>query len=751
MNIFTKALKAIGLGSPVSKVRFPGRALVFFGFNDSASVQDMTDEVGDGTSADVLMTPIRWLQRAIVEAPVVAKDQKGEPIDPSDLLTLLARPNPFYSWEVLLAGTVLSLSMDGNAYWIAALNASGVPAELWYAPHTNVEPKWPSDDNSKFVTYYEYNVAGQMQKIRPAGAKDEDVDSEVADALVMIHFREGIDLDNLRKGLSPLKGLLREVWTDNEAAKFTAALLKNHGIPGVMVSPANSEDKLTPDEAKVVKAKLREEYTGSNRGVPLVMLGPTNVEQFGFSPKEMDLSVLRDVSEERVTAALHVPAAVVGFGSGLQQTKVGATMESLIRLAWTAGVIPLERIIAGEITRTLGPHFDAAKAEFDNLGVEALRENQDTKAKRIEGLVRAGIITRADARTALGFESLPSDDVYLMSMATIEVPRGVARPMPDGNGDGNPKGLDWADLTTGQRIHALTADYRRKQHSHGLAEERIIAAAPSRKPTRAAVAMLRRLDMARRRAGGVMQPGLEDVFNDLGAEMFRAAQDVLARTELGDVELVSDSGGETKQDLTSEGIAMAEAMLDSINWPAQQRALQEAIENGYGFVAQDVLGGIQESLGIEFVIDDAVQQSVLREGGLRAGLMDLEAQTRDALFEALAEGRAEGLAGDNLARHIRGGVEAGPWRDAATRARVIARTEGAHAANTSTLAAARAMPETEHVQVFDNRAGFDDDECMAADQSIVTIEEAEAMGLAHPNCTRGFVPINSLLMEEMGL
>jgi hypothetical protein len=61
------------------------------------------------------------------------------------------------------------------------------------------------------------------------------------------------------------------------------------------------------------------------------------------------------------------------------------------------------------------------------------------------------------------------------------------------------------------------------------------------------------------------------------------------------------------------------------------------------------------------------------------------------------------------------------------------------------------MPETEHVQVFDNRSGHNDEACMAADQTVVTIDEAEAMGLCHPNGTRSFVPINALLLEEMGL
>ncbi|KKK67756.1 hypothetical protein LCGC14_2950860, partial [marine sediment metagenome] len=162
-------------------------------------------------------------------------------------------------------------------------------------------------------------------------------------------------------------------------------------------------------------------------------------------------------------------------------------------------------------------------------------------------------------------------------------------------------------------------------------------------------------------------------------------------------------------------------------------------------------GTVGSTFGIEFELTDQAQQRVLQEAGLRAGLLDLDAQTRDALFDALAEGRAEGLAGDNLARRIRESIEAGPWRDVETRARVIARTEGAHAANTSTLEAARAMPDTEHVQIFDDRLGDGDTQCATANGKIITITEAEAIGLCHPNGTRSFVPINAVLLEEMGL
>lgn len=803
MNIFTKIRSAgtfLKAAVIPSKLRFPGRASVFFDIK-RATDSEMAKQVGNGTSSDVLMTPVVWLQNAMAEAPIVALDPKGNPIEGSELTKLLKTPNPFYSLTVLLAGTTLSLSIDGNAYWIVNHGQGGdkVPAEIWYAPHMNMEPKFPDDDATKFITHYEYTPKGQPQFLRPFGLDINDADagvpSKVEEGLSVIHFRKGIDPDNLRKGLSSLKGLLREIWTDNEAASFTAALLRNMGIPGIMVSPTDNERTLTPKEAEAIEAKLDVKFSGEGRGKTLVALGPTKLEQFGFSPADLDLSALRNVSEERVTAALSVPAAVVGFGSGLEATKVGATMESMVRLGWSQGVIPLQKIITGEISLTLAPALGADSAEFDNKNVQALRENEDLKAARVGRLYRDGIFMRSEARSAMGKESVPADDVYISNLSTTFIPQGQTAPPSNGNGGGDPKALDgvylWDEFTeeTMRKTRAECSDCEPEapcaEHAYkgGIvaggwlrrsgfwdfkdappAEQRIIAAAPSADPLPIAQRMADELNVIRLRAPEILQARLERAFGEFGD-----AVELAARRVLDDFEMVADSGereektlerlktlsqywAERKRDeLLPDDIALAADLFTEIDIEAAKRAVQEAFEQGFLEVAIEVSGTVESTFGIEFVLDDAAQQRVLQNAGLRSGLIDLDAQTRDALFDALAEGRAEGLAGDNLARKIREHIEAGPWRDVETRARVIARTEGAHAANVSTLEAARAMPDTEHVQIFDDRLGDGDAQCFNANHRIITIQEAEAIGMCHPNGTRAFVPINAVLLEEMGL
>src|SRR5690606_3556001 len=137
---------------------------------------------------------------------------------------------------------------------------------------------------------------------------------------------------NPRKGLSPLKSVLREVVTDEEAAKFSAYILRNMGVPGGVIAPKNTDRPPKPEDVQGMKESMQN-FRGHQRGAGPAVGGPTEVYQFGCDPTRLMLGPLRDISEERVCAILGVPAAVVGFGSGLQSTKVGATMRELVRLA----------------------------------------------------------------------------------------------------------------------------------------------------------------------------------------------------------------------------------------------------------------------------------------------------------------------------------------------------------------------------------------------------------------------------------
>jgi len=697
MGILAKMRSALKLKP--GEMRHPAQSLILFDLMSSFDEAQIEAWVGDGTESDIIMTPVRWLQRSIVEAPlrsVTAQDKPGQ------LQGLLDRPNPSYSMATLLAATVYSLVADGNGYWIVLRAASGKPVELWWAPHTMIEPKWP-DDGSAYLSHYDYTPGGITQRL------------EVSDVL---HFRDGLDPRNSRKGLSPLRSLLRDVWSDREAARFTGALLRNGGVPGLVISPKPGTE-ISTQSAEAIKAKVKSGFTGENRGEPFVSTGAVDVTAFGFSPQQLDLSPLRDIGEERVSAALGIPAAVLGWGSGLQQTKVGATMRELRQLAWWQAVIPMQKTIAAEIQRQLAP---GERIEFDTSEVEALSESADAVAARIERLVRAGVIMRSEAREALGLEVGPNDEVYLLSMATEEVPKTGREPEPEPEPTPEPPVPEPGKST---------------KQGHALIEERLAASATRRKPPPAVRAFAAALDRLRVQSAALFEEPLRDLFAELGEAAERAAMQVLSGKQLTPED----------RDFAEKVLDILLAALDVI-----RGKLDEIYSAAYLRSARNVVSALSEAYGIEISLSDPAQVNLLRIGGTRRGLIDLSTQTREALFEAIAEGRAQGLASDNLARFIRDRVEAGPWRDAATRARVIARTEGAFAANSVSLQVARDMPGVELMMIHDNRAGFDDEICSALDGTVVTIAEAEALLFAeHPNGTRSATPITPLLAEEMGL
>jgi len=376
---------------------------------------DYAKEVGDGLGSSVLMAPINWMMRTFPEAPLIVekrnRQKQWEEETPHPLTTLLRQPNPFYGGLQLMMAVVLDLCF-GNAYLLKIRNALGEVVQLWWVPRYMMQPRW-SSDGTTFIDYYDYLAGGQAVPV------------DVAD---VVHFRFGLDPRNIRLGLSPLGALVRDVAMDDQAANFATAILKNLGVIGVIISPeATGGGTVGKQALEETKKYVQENFTGDRRGHALALGSPTKAQLLQYNMQGFDVSPLRDVSEERVCAALGIPAAVVGFGTGLQQTKVGATMKEMRQLAWTGGLMPIQKIVTDEIDRSVLTErvFDGmqgyapparrgtVRARFDTTQVRALWEDTADKHNRIRADYLAGVITRAEARRETGRAATDADNVYV--------------------------------------------------------------------------------------------------------------------------------------------------------------------------------------------------------------------------------------------------------------------------------------------------------------------------------------------------
>lgn len=366
------------------------------------------------------MSPVMWVMRAFTEAQLITQKRREdsgggiiwERVIDHDMEVLIDRPNDAYDGDALWKATALSFTMNGNAYWRKVRNAFGDVVQLWYVPHWLIRPQWDAAGTT-FITHYEMSGSiGGPYRIAPRD---------------IVHFRFGLDPENPRLGYSPLQAVLREVLTDDEASRFSEKILENMGVPGLVVSPQkDSGFRPNADEVKRLQAYFDTAFSGDRRGAALVMGGPTDVAQFGFDPNKLMLPNLRDISEERVCSAIGIPAAVVGFGSGLQSTKVGATMRELVKLAWVQCVTPMQTSMARQLTAQLLPDFVSQlrrfRARFDTTEVSAFQEEARSEAERVAVLVKADILRLDRAQHALGLEVDPTRALYWSQVQATTAP-----------------------------------------------------------------------------------------------------------------------------------------------------------------------------------------------------------------------------------------------------------------------------------------------------------------------------------------
>lgn len=369
---------------------------------------DYQAEAGPADANAIVVACLNWVATTFPEAPVQVQRRQGDTradVPDHALVRLLDVPNEYYTGLDLWAASLFDYNICGNAYWLAPLNSVRRAVELWYEPHFSIRAK---GSDERFIDHWEIYRGGQWVRLNPQETR-------------VVHFRRGIDRANPRRGLSPLLAAYREIFTDNEAARWAATLLRNTGIPGVIISPKEGELDTDPE---AIKQKYMNKFTGDKRGEPMVMTGPTNVYKLDWSPAEMDLTAIRRLPEERIAALLGVPAIVAGLGAGLDRSTY-SNMEQARAQGWEDNISPTQRFMAATLQSDLLPLLGNPATErvsFDTSQVKALQPDQDALYTRMAVGYNAGYLLRSEARQATGWPVEPTDAVYKAESAAPALP-----------------------------------------------------------------------------------------------------------------------------------------------------------------------------------------------------------------------------------------------------------------------------------------------------------------------------------------
>lgn len=714
---------------------------------------DYAGQVGDGRGNSAVEAVVRWVGRTFPEAPVQVLQTKVDgtetPIVGHPLLDLLARPNPYYSGELLWRATLADWASDGNSYWIKRRNGLRAPVELWWAPSWTMAPVWPQDDPTVFISHYEYTVDGNKQSFAV-----EDV----------VHFRDGLDSSNTRKGLSPIKALAREIFTDDEAANMTASLLKNMGVPGVIISPDGEEVDISKADADAVKADFKQRFGGDNRGEPMVMPARTKVSVLSWSPEQMNMRELRRIPEERICAMLGVPAIVVGLGAGLDRSTY-SNMAEAREAAYESFIIPNQRLFGADLKSQLLRDYGDTKAlrvGFDTSNVRVLQEDENKRWTRVDTAVRGGWLKVSRAKEMVGEKPEDGDDVYLRSSSITPVGPDAPEPEPLPIAPSADSGLP--DAGAGESAPDRSPVPGAKGVSGGNTS---YLTDPVETKGRAPQ-IVRTFERSALRLSARFANDLDEYFEGLGGRVKVTFIDEKS------AKAANSDEWEVIRELWLDGQIVQVEIPKTVG-----PEFQKLYEAAFRLILETTVGIVEQALDVPIGVNlpDYRAREIIRNWSTRKGLVDLNAQTRDAVMKALEEGRAAGDGAEALARRIRGMVEGrgmypGVYREAYERAKergwgeaaasragdraarqyraeTIARTETKTAQNRSSIEAYRASEVVEALKVWDGDdcgwTGHDDTD--KADGKIVSFEEADAYPLAHPRCVRSFGPVVKKTVE----
>lgn len=387
-----------------------GDILLSWGFQQPGTKINFALEVGDLRNSSLVQAGVTWLARGLNSArPQIVEldlDNKETEIQDHPIPKLIRRPNPFYSGSALMTGMAASWIMAGEIYLLkvkgSVRDSSGVVMpgpirELWYEPHWTIRPRW-SESGNEFIGYYEIARNGKWFRI-----EKEDV----------IWIPNQVDPDT-RRGTNGTAALMREYYTDQQAAQFSALLLRNGLVPPVVVSLGNKDLPFPAKELPVFRADLVRRMTGDTAGEPLVLSGPATVEKLGFDYSTVGMKEIRQIPEQRFCAAMGISAISLNLGAGKEMSTL-ANVREYKKDDYRACIVPLLDRIADELDNSLLPEFGGGEMEhcaWDYTKAPLMQPDRKVDAEIATMLYEKGVIKRSEAREAVGYEFGPEDDKY---------------------------------------------------------------------------------------------------------------------------------------------------------------------------------------------------------------------------------------------------------------------------------------------------------------------------------------------------
>ncbi len=326
-------------------------------------------------------------------------------LDNHPIIDLLQRPNPLQSYSEFFSSLFGYVLLSGNAYILKTGTERGVPRELHQLRPDRINIK---GSGNPIPDKYEYIVNGRVQSVY-------DIDQDDGFSEVK-HIKLWNPLDDYY-GLSPMSAAAVEVDQFNMASKHNVNLLGNGARPSgaVIFKPkdeAGFDVALTESQRQQLLVDINNRFSGAgNAGRPMLLEGDFDWKEMGLSPKDMDFINLKNMAATDIALCFGVPSQLVGVPDSQTYSNVAEARLAL----YEETIIPHLRKIQSDMNEWLVPMFDdRLMLEFDIDSIPALSERRRKIYENVTSAVNVGIMSRNEARAAIGLEPKDGADDLLV-------------------------------------------------------------------------------------------------------------------------------------------------------------------------------------------------------------------------------------------------------------------------------------------------------------------------------------------------
>ncbi len=224
-----------------------------------------------------------------------------------------------------------------------------------------------------------------------------------ADEIVWLRYYNPLDEFS---GLSPIAPLRLSLDMGMDALKFNRSFYQNSARPDLILT---TETNLSEQEVTDFYQRWESRYQGpSNAHRPAIASFIKDVKPIGFSQREMEFVQGLRWSLEDVSRIYGVPLPLLSD----YQRATFTNIRTAEQLFWRNTMIPEMRFIEEQLDHKLLHQlgYPEIKLRFETDNIEALRQDEDSLAKRQSMLLDRGVLTINEVRRSRNLPDVPWGD-----------------------------------------------------------------------------------------------------------------------------------------------------------------------------------------------------------------------------------------------------------------------------------------------------------------------------------------------------